>query len=181
MNIQRLNRMKNTASHTGLFLTVLCEANRSGLCGSPSQGAEGYSQGNRILPRSEQTENSVSVCLSVSLPLTEPKELAGCAESSTCRPGLTQGVRRRQKHGAGHRSFSDLRQKHHQPLLSASSMDPTLLLKISADIYFVLTVPSPALQISLYQRWAPWPSGLGGPQWEWQGEDLLNLSMPGQL
>lgn len=122
--------MKNTGSHTGLFLTVLCEANRSGLCGSPSQGAEGYSQGNRILPRSEQTENSVSVCLSVSLPLMEPKELAGCAESSTCRPGLTQGVRRTQKHGAGHRSFSDLRQKHHQPLLSSSSMDPTLLLKI---------------------------------------------------
>lgn len=36
--IQRLNRMKNTASHTGLFLTVLCESNRSSLCESAARG-----------------------------------------------------------------------------------------------------------------------------------------------
>lgn len=67
-----LNRMRNTASHTGLFLTVLCGSNRSGLCESPShKDVRDTVKGAGIQPQRQQTGNCLAVSPSPSLSHTQ--------------------------------------------------------------------------------------------------------------
>lgn len=81
----KMNRVENTASHTGLFLTVPRESNRSGLWKSPShKDVRGTVKGAGAQPQRQQTANCV--CLSLLLPHSlshiQRGRLPGCAAFS---------------------------------------------------------------------------------------------------
>lgn len=108
-----LNRMRNTASHTGLFLTVLCGSNRSGLCESPShEDVRDTVKGAGIQTQRQQTGNSVWLSLLLPLSLTHRGSCLA-VPSPACKPGLVHGAGRTQGNwqGGRHGHFSDFREK----------------------------------------------------------------------
>ena len=105
----KMNRVENTASHTGLFLTVPRESDRSGLWESPShKDVRGTVKGAGAQPQRQQTANCV--CLSLLLPLSlshiQRGRLPGCAAFSLqARPRSRSWKNTRELAGGWTRAF----------------------------------------------------------------------------
>lgn len=147
--------MKNTASRTGLFLTVLCESNRSGLCESPShKDGTDTVKGAGIQPQRQQTGNCVCLSLLLPLALTHRGRLPACAEFSLeARPRSRSGRTQGSWQAGGHGHFSDFREKTPLSLVEYSFKGPMLLVTISTRVGSALTVPSRVrTDFSVYTR-----------------------------
>lgn len=103
----KMNRVENTASHTGLFLTVPRESNRSGLWESPShKDVRGTVKGAGAQPQRQQTANCVCLSSSLSLSHIQRGRLPGCAAFSLqARPRSRSWKNTRELAGGWTRAF----------------------------------------------------------------------------